>query len=107
MIEVYKIIHEVYDPDAAPCLPRSIGPTRGHSLKLYQQRSSIDIRKHYFTNRVVKIWNSLSEDVISAPSVNAFKNRLDKYWENQPLKYNFEEPYLIGTDLKVYLSEDD
>ncbi len=107
MIEVYKIIHEVYDPDAAPCLPRSLGPTRGHSMKLYQQRSSIDIRKHYFTNRVVKIWNSLSEDVINAPSVNSFKNRLDKYWENQPLKYNFEEPYLIGTDLKVYLSEDD
>ena len=107
MIEVYKIIHEIYDPDAALSLPRSIGPTRGHNLKLFQQRSTKDIRKHYFTNRVVKIWNSLPDNVVNATSVNSFKNQLDKFWDNQPLKYNFEEPYLIGTDLKVYLAEDD
>ncbi len=42
-----------------------------------------------------------------APSVNSFKNQLDKFWNNQPLKYKFDEPYLIGTDLKIYLSEKD
>ncbi len=107
MIEVYKIIHEIYDPDAALSLPRTIGPTRGHSLKLFQQRSTKDIRKNYFTNRVVKIWNSLPDDVVKAPSVNSFKNQLDKFWSNQPLKYQYDEPYLIGTDLKIYLSEED
>ncbi len=107
MIEVYKIVHEIYDPDAALSLPRSVGPTRGNSLKLFQQRSTKDIRKHYFTNRVVKIWNSLPDDVVNAPSTNSFKNQLDKFWDNQPLKFNFDEPYLIGTDLKVYLAEED
>ena len=107
MIEVYKIMQEISDPEATLNLPRSTGPTRGHNLKLFQQRASKDIRKHFFTNRVVKVWNSLPEDVVNAPSVNSFKNRLDKFWNNQPFKYNYEEPYLIGTDLKVYLSEED
>ena len=107
MIEVYKILHEVYDPLATIHLPRSTGPTRGHNLKLFQQRSTKDIRKHYFTNRVVKVWNSLPDDVVNAPSVNSFKNRLDSFWDNQPMKYLYEEPYLIGNDLKIYLSEDD
>ncbi len=107
MIEVYKIIHEIYDPDAALNLPRSEGPTRGHNLKLFQQRSTKDIRKYFFTNRVVRIWNSLTDEIVNAPSVNTFKNRLDNLWDNQPMKYHFDEPYLIGTDLKIYLSEDD
>ncbi len=105
MIEVYKILHEIYDSDATLNLPRSTGPTRGHDYKLFQQRSAKDIRKHYFTNRVVKVWNSLPDDVVNAPSVNTFKNRLDKFWENQPMKFDYEEPYMIGTNLKIYLSE--
>ena len=46
-------------------------------------------------------------EVVNTPSINSFKNQLDKFWDNQPLKYNFDEPYLIGTDLKVYLAEED
>ena len=26
------------------------------------------------------IWNSLIEDIVTAPSLNAFENRLDKHW---------------------------
>ncbi len=105
MIEVYKILLGVYDNDAALNLPRSVGSTRGHNHKLFHQRTNKDIRKHYFTNRVVKVWNSLPKDVVDAPSVNSFKNRLDKFWEHQPMKYDFEEPYMIGPSLKIYLSE--
>ncbi len=105
MIEVYKIVQEVYDGDAALSLPRSVGSTRGHDYKLFQQRTTKDIRKHFFTNRVVKIWNSFPPDVVNAPSVNAFKNRLDEFWVEQPMKYDYEEPYLIWTNLKIYLSE--
>ena len=99
------MLQGVYDNDAALNLPRSVGSTRGHSHKLFQQRTNKDIRKHYFANRVVKVWNSLPKDVVDAPSVNSFKNRLDKFWEHQPMKYDFEEPYMIGPSLKIYLSE--
>ena len=52
--------------------------TRGHSNKLMKQHCTIDATKFYFSNRVVSIWNSLSEYIyiVSAPSVSAFKNRL-------------------------------
>ena len=34
------------------------------------------IRKHYFTNRVVSIWNSLLNDVVMADNINLFKNHV-------------------------------
>jgi len=44
---------------------------------------SYDLRKYNFTNRVIPIWNSLSNHVVSAETVNTFKNRLDKFCSDQ------------------------
>ena len=41
---------------------------------------STRIRKKFFSSRVVNVWNSLTEKVVCAPSVNAFESRLDKLW---------------------------
>jgi len=35
--------------------------------------------------RVVNLWNSLPSEVVSAPSVNVFKERLDKHLEGPPV----------------------
>jgi len=43
----------------------------------------------YFTVRVIDTWNSLPHDIVNANSVNASKNRLDKYWANQELQYSY------------------
>ena len=51
--------------------------TRGHSMKLVKERFRLDIRKHFFSQRVVNRWNGLSEEVVSAGTVEAFKRRLD------------------------------
>ena len=45
--------------------------------------------KYSFTDRVVNIWNSLPNKVVLADSVNCFKSRLDKFWQNQDIVYNF------------------
>ena len=51
---------------------------RGHSLKLFAGRSRTELRRNFFSNRVVKSWNSLSQSAVDASTVNGFKNRLDK-----------------------------
>ena len=50
--------------------------------------SKINIQKFSFTNRIVDIWNSLPNEVITAKTVNDFEINLDKYWEAQEFKYD-------------------
>ena len=78
-----KVTQQRRAPDRGRCLMSTIA--------LFSVRfhfSFIVLRKFNFTNRVIPIWNSLSNRVDSADTVNCFKNRLDKFWSNQEVLYN-------------------
>jgi len=91
MIEVYKILTESYCKSVnleIELHKKSV--TRGHNLKLFNSRCHSDLRKYSFAVRLVNIWNSLPDSVISANNVNTFKNRLDKFWAYQELIFDYK-----------------
>jgi len=58
--------------------------TKGHTKKLVVKRCHYNVRKYSFCIRVVNIWNSLPNEV------NSFKNRLDLFWKDQEVLYNYK-----------------
>jgi len=56
--------------------------TRGNSFKIKEGRFRLDIRKTFFTIRVVGHWHSLPREAVDAPSLETFKVRLDSTLSN-------------------------
>ena len=83
LIEVYKIFNGLNSLDPPRrYFVRDVGVTRRHSFKLFKKRVSLDVGRYKFGNRVCKVWNLLTEDVVSAGSLNTFKARLDHHLRN-------------------------
>ena len=79
LIEVFKMAHGL---SAIPLTDifqiDTTGRTRGHSLKLVKCRCNKDIRKYFFSHRVVSKCNMLDNDSVMAKTVNGFKTKLER-----------------------------
>jgi hypothetical protein len=63
--------------------------------------SSISISSPVVSNRIINIWNSLPENVISAKVTKIFEHRLDNYWKDQDLLYNYESNLTTGEEIEI------
>jgi len=94
MIEVFKTVHGNCDNiNNISLLPLVDVATSGNKYKLYQSSVKYDLRKHFFTNRVVSLWKSFPDSVVNSDTINYFKSRLDKFWANQDVLYNWEADF--------------
>ena len=50
--------------------------TRGNMYKLYKCKFRLDVKKNYFCNRIINVWNSLSNSVVCCTSLLLFKYKL-------------------------------
>ena len=85
LIEVYKIMHKIYDPITTkgllPLAPED-NKTRGNKFKILKQRTNTNNLKYFFTNRFVNLWNSLTDNIVDACSINSFKKKIDFHFKN-------------------------
>jgi hypothetical protein len=94
MINVYKIMSGKHMRSLCPNMRTKMEATgRGgrNSLALHQERCTKDVRKHYFTYRVVAVWNTLPDGVVLSKTVDEFKRKLDHAWKKEKLKFDYKE----------------
>ena len=92
---VYKYVNNKYDTNFVLQLQyksmlEKRYDTRDHRYKLVPQLCKYDLWKRFFVNRLVKLWNSLLDDVVSACSVSSFKRRLVLIWRGFSLYYDYK-----------------
>jgi ribonucleases P/MRP protein subunit RPP40 len=87
-IEAFKYLHGHYSVDVASRLirhkPKGM-TTRGHGLKIQKRECHSNVRQGFFSYRIVNMWNSLPEEVVTAEYVDCFKRRFDRW--NSDIKF--------------------
>jgi hypothetical protein len=73
----YKIMHKLVDINVPPgMLQPAARCTRGHQQKLLVPHTRTDVYRHSFFPSATRLWNSLTEDAVAAPTLPAFKTSL-------------------------------
>jgi len=83
LIAAFQYLKGAYSKDGENLFSRACcNRTRSNGFDLREGRFRLDIRRKFFTVRVVKHWHRLPREVVEAPSLEAFKVRLDRAVSN-------------------------
>ena len=73
LVETYKYLNGMVKTPSDTFFKQPNRHLRGHSLKLAKDFSRTDVRKYFFSNRVIDHWNNLSQKTVQAPTLTSFK----------------------------------
>ena len=73
LLETHKIMHGLERIPEVTFFARGDTLRRGHTLKIYKERSKREPRGNFFSQRVVIPWNALPEKVVCSKSTLQFK----------------------------------
>ena len=62
--------------------PERLTRATSDSLNIVRKNPRLEIRKNFYTNRVVEKWNSVPSDLKRAKTVNAFKSGISELIKN-------------------------
>jgi len=97
LIEVYKIINGLSAVPFESFFQLDANTrTRGHSVKLKKKSFHTELRQHFFSERVINLWNSLDEETVTASSLNSFKNNLIRQRKHMKIGHVLGKWYVSG-----------
>ena len=88
MITTYKIFHGLIDTNVSNFFRINRNNNRGHNFKIVLEKCRLNIRKQFYSQRVVNDWNRLPSDVVNAKDVLTFEKLYD--FLNKDTQYVFE-----------------
>jgi hypothetical protein len=92
LIETYKIFHGLVDVKASSiCSLVEDSITRNADSKIFVEHMRKAKSRNTFRHRVAQQWNELPLGIKNAPTLNAFKNRLDWLEKFQSLFVEYDE----------------
>ena len=80
LVELFKIVHgytkcSIFNSLSFSC-NNVCNTTRGHRFKLNTKRVNKNLFKYYFTNRIVRAWNSLPDHCFNTNLISTFKRNV-------------------------------
>ena len=77
LITCYKIVSGLVDVNFDDFFQHSTAvTTRGHPFKLFKCHSDVNVRKSFFSQRIINVWNSLSSDTVDFGTLRSFKRTI-------------------------------
>ena len=87
LIETYKIMNGLDRVDVGKLFPLAGETrTRGHSLRIKGTHFRTEMRRNFFSQRVVGLWNSLPQRAVEAGTLSVFKTEIDKFLISRGIK---------------------
>ena len=83
MIFAYKIMSGKSKIKANDLFKLNSRTLRGHEFMIQKKRATKFLSTQVFSNRIVNDWNNLPQKVVTATSINRFKEEIDAHWKDE------------------------
>lgn len=88
LIQVYKLMHNLYDAEYGTFFQRAdYDATRGNVFKLKTVRSRLLLRSRFFTVDIIHSWNRLPSDIVNSATLNSFKSAVGHHLRDEWYRY--------------------